>query len=71
MDAKLKDKLLLILAALGSSLVIVLVVGLVRKRFSREWENFIFASTVYLVILIATGFSACDACHPLSPGRHS
>jgi len=58
MKAKFKDRFFLILTALGSALVLAVIVGLVRKRVSREWENFIFSSIVYLVVLIAMGFTA-------------
>jgi predicted Abi (CAAX) family protease len=58
MNAKLKDKFLLIFSALGSAMVIALVIALVRKRVSREWGNFIYSSIVYLIVLIALGFTA-------------
>jgi hypothetical protein len=63
MNAKFKDRFYLILTALGSSLILIVIIGLVEKRVSREWENFILSSIVYLVVLIAMGFTAVQLRH--------
>ena len=55
---KLTDRCLLILAALICSGLIVLTIIFVEPRFSKEWSKFIYASIMYLVVLIATGVKA-------------